>query len=260
MRKLYCSILNFLEIGDKTPEPETMPIKAVKVLTLFATVLGVTLIASNLAALKIWGLQIWWPTNLFPLKEWKLVATLPVDAGIWLFPLSYVVGDLTVNTFGKKLANLVAIYASLLAVIMAAMLCFARVALPDFPGVDNSAFEILQSAVGRVFLASVIGFLAGQLVNNSFFALIRVSQADGSDAKAIRMRAILSSLPAHFVDSLLFEILAFWGRVSAAEFVQQITFAFAAGIVIEALLSWKLTPWLAIKLKDQLHYNNGKNI
>lgn len=242
------------------PEPDDLPMSATKVLALFATILGVTLIASNLAALKIWRLRIWWPEKLWPLKTWREVATLPVDAGIWLFPLSYVVGDLLVNTFGQKLANLVAVYTSLLAVIVAGVLWFAKVALPDFPGVDNGAFEIVQGATGRIFLASVAGFLAGQLVNNSCFTNMRSSQRGEDDAKAVRRRAIISSVPAHLADSILFEFLAFWGRVSTGEFAQQIGFALVAGITIEALLSWKLTPWLALRLKRQLKYSDGKRI
>lgn len=260
MKELYSFILNFLGIGEKTPEPEDLPVRAAKVLALFATVLGVTLIASNLAALKIWSLRIWWPAKLWPLKTWRVIAILPVDAGIWLFPLSYVVGDLLINTFGQKLANLVAVYTSLLAVIVAGILWFAKIALPDFPGVDNGAFNIIQGATGRIFLASVAGFLAGQLVNNRCFTDMRSAQQGEDSEKAIRKRAIISSMPAHLADSVLFELLAFWGRVSAKEFLQQAGFALVAGITIEALLSWKLTPWLALRLKRQLKYNDGKRI
>ncbi len=253
-------IANLLGVGDRTPEPEVLPVPAVKVLMLFAVTLGITLIASNLAALKIWGLRIIFPQKLLPLKDWEVVTILPVDAGILLFPLSYVIGDLLINTFGKKLANLVAIYSSLMAIVMAGILWLAKTVLAGFSGGNNSAFEILQHAVGRIFLASVIGFLASQIVNNSCFATMRNIQKDESDTRAIRRRAIFSSVPAHLLDSFLFEVLAFWGKVSATEFMKQIIFAFVIGLIIEILVSWKLTPWLAIKLKTYLRYSDGKRV
>lgn len=212
----------------------TFPI--IKILILFSVALGVTLLASNLAALKVW--------NLFG---------IPVDAGIILFPITYMVGDLLVEIFGQKVANLVSVYCSLFAVVVAGILLFAKVVLPDFPGVDNSAFDIIQGATGRIFLASVAGFLASQLVNNGLFVKLRA----GRQTSFIK-RALLSSAVAHFFDSLIFETLAFIGRVSFGDFVAQVAFAYAAGLVFETILS-PITAKIAAKLRQKLKYVNGKN-
>lgn len=232
-------ILNILGIGKKQANPEEMTFPIAKVLILLSVAMGVTLLASNLAALKVW--------NLFG---------IPVDAGIWLFPLGYIVGDLLVEIYGQKVANLVSLYCTIFALVVAGVLFFARVALPDFPGVDNSAFEIIQSATGRIFLASVAGFLAGQLINNGVFANIRAHQK--SNAGFLK-RALLSSVVAHIFDSLVFETLAFIGRVSFGDFLVQMVFAYVAGIALEAILS-PLTALLAQKLRERLNYTNGKSL
>lgn len=260
LRKIRRSMLNFFGIGDETPEPEDMPISAVKMLILLSVAMAVTIIISNMAALKIWELKIPYPTALFPIKEWEILAILPVDAGVWLFPITYLIGDLLVNTFGQKIANLVAVYVSAFTVVAAGILWLARYTLPDFPGADNSAFEIIQSATGRIFLASIVGFLAGQLVNNFWFTRIRECQTDEDDGRKVRARALISSTPAHLIDSVLFETLAFLGRLPLDKFVTQIIFAFIVGIVIEGLVSWKLTPYTALKLQRKLQYSNGKVI
>lgn len=232
-------IKQILGIGRDQANPEEMSFPVVKILALFTVALGVTLIASNLAALKVW--------NLFG---------IPVDAGIWLFPLAYIVGDLLVEIYGQKLANLVSVYCTVFAVIVAGALWFAKVALPDFPGVDNGAFEIIQDATGRIFLASVAGFLAGQLINNGVFATIRAKQkADSGFLK----RALLSSAVAHIFDSLIFETLAFVGRVSFGDFLMQMVFAYVAGVLLEIVLS-PITAVLARRLRKSLHYSNGKNL
>lgn len=232
-------ILNILGIGKKQANPEEMSFPVAKVLIFLSVAMGVTLLASNLAALKVW--------NLFG---------IPVDAGIWLFPLGYIVGDLLVELYGQKVANLVSLYCTIFALIVAGVLFFAKVALLDFPGVDNSAFDIIQSATGRIFLASVAGFLAGQFINNGVFASIRARQK--TDAGFLK-RALLSSVVAHIVDSLVFETLAFLGRVSFGDFLIQITFAYIAGIALEAILS-PLTVTLARRLRERLSYTNGKRL
>ena len=241
-------LLNILGIGDKFADPEEMTFPVIRVLVLFSTALGVTLLASNLAALKVW--------NLFG---------IPVDAGIFMFPITYVIGDLLVNIYGQKLANLVAIYCSIFAVVVACIMLFAKVVLPDFPGVDNSAFDIIQGATGRIFLASVVGFLASQITNNDVFARVRARQktdelyANEDSQSDFKWRAFISSAIARFSDSLLFETLAFVGRVSLRDFIKQAMFAYVAGILIELVLL-KFTAYLACKLRYNLQYEDGKNI
>lgn len=233
-------VLNILGIGSKQANPEEMTFPVVRVLAFFGVALATVLLASNLAALKIW--------DLFG---------IPVDAGIWLFPVAYIVGDLLVEIYGQKIANLVSCYCSLFAVIVAAVLAFTKIALADFPGVDNSAFGIVQGATGRIFLASVAGFLVGQFINNGVFANIRSKQVD-KNAKFIK-RALLSSVVAHIFDSLVFETLAFVGRVSFTDFLVQITFAYFAGIILEVILS-PITAVLARRLRERLKYSDGKVI
>lgn len=230
------TLLNLLGIGPKQADPEKMSFPVVRVLVLFSVALGVTLLASNLAALKIWNL-----------------GGIPVDAGILLFPLTYIVGDLLVEIFGQKVANLVSVYCSLFAIIIVAILWLARIVLPDFPGVDNGAFDIVQSNTGRIFLASVAGFLVAQLVNNGLFVKLREHKRT-----SFLRRAILSSVVARVFDSLVFETLAFLGRASLGDFVTQAAFAYIAGLALEAILS-PIAAKIAVKLDKKLRYNNGKN-
>lgn len=230
------TILNILGIGPKQANPEEMPFPVIKILILFSVALGVTLLASNLAALKVWSL-----------------CGIPVDAGILLFPLTYMVGDLLVEIFGQKVANLVSVYCSLFAAIVAGVLLFAKVVLPDFPEVDNGAFDIIQGATGRIFLASVAGFLAGQLVNNGLFVRLRARKRTN-----FIKRALLSSVVAHIFDSLIFETLAFVGRVPFGDFVAQAGFAYLAGLLLETILS-PITAKIAARLRQNLKYSDGKN-
>ncbi len=233
------AILNCLGIGDRLRDPDPMNSRVTGVLIAMTATLSVVLIVSNLAALKIWTL-----------------ASIPVDAGILLFPISYIVGDLLVNIYGLKVANLVAAWSALLAVMSTGVLWVAKTILPGYPGADNMAFMVVQATLGRIFLASVAGFLLSQILNNRVFVLMRLRSEQVDN---FRRRAIISSAVARIADVAVFEILAFLGKLSLGEFLTQALFAYFAGVVIELAVSG-LTTRLAEKLDRALNYSDGHDL
>lgn len=68
-----------------------------KLLIFFAAISAGTLLISNLAAVKLW--------DFFGIA---------VDGGVVVFPLTYIIGDLIVECYGKKIADSVIISGSLL--------------------------------------------------------------------------------------------------------------------------------------------------
>lgn len=229
-------------------EAEMMPLKAVVWLVVLTVLTSAVLIVSNLAALKIWELKLPWPESFWPLKVygWRRI---PVDAGIFLFPISYLTGDLLVFIYGEKMANRVAAAVAACALVLAGVLYLLRF-LPGYPGADNTAFLLVQSASGRMFCASVVGFLGGQLLNNRYFVRLRSQGGDHYQRWSLK-----SSVPAHVVDAATFEVVAFIGKLSFVEFCTQVAFACVAGILVEFLLSF-LAKRLA-KRSERLGYSNG---
>ena len=205
--------------------------------------------------------------NLLALKIWDFCGT-PVDGGIFLFPLTYLLGDMLCELFDKPIADLVAIVSALgggLTVVFLRLILL----LPDHYLVDNSAYAVLVEACGIVMIASVVSFLVGQLLNNAVFHWIR----DHFELHRARLERLLgpkltkllaypsrslgSSLPAHLVDALVFEVLAFYGRLPFTAFLQQVVFAFIAGVIVEAGL-WSVNAWLIGRLATSLHYRHGQ--
>lgn len=230
-------------LGLHLSNPDKMEYPVVLMLIILSTGLGVALLASNLAAIKVW--------NLFG---------IPVDGGIWLFPVTYVLGDLLVEIYGEKVANVVALCCTGFMMIAIAILCGIEL-LPSFPGVDNSAYTVLRQGIGRTSLASALAFLCSQIVNNRIFVRIRVADVQVrdclDDTERFLHRSIISSIVAHLSDSLVFETLAFWGRVSVPDFISQAGFAYLIGVVLEFPLS-KLTSLLIKRKLHNLHYTDGK--
>lgn len=202
-----------------------------------AAMVGVVLIG-NLAALKIWSLAGW-----------------PVDGGFWIFPFSYIIGDLLMEIYGRKISDWVAWFSTGCCLGLVAILHLVGL-LPRYPGADISAFVVTNAALGRIFTASVAGFLASQLLNNFIFE--QVSQKHEQDS--FWRRALISSALAHVADVLVFEPMAFLGMLSLGEFFKQAVLAYAMGVLVEFAMVALLTRWLAPKLVRKLDFQHGERI
>lgn len=176
------------------------------------TTSSVVLIISNLAAGKIWSLF-----------------GIPVDGGIIIFPLSYIIGDLIVGLYGERRANKVVFVSMLMMALTIGTTWVVANWLPPFEGWDGQeAFASVFGTAGRITIASLISYLLSNLVNNRTFVGIR---------RGFIGKALGSSAVARLIDSLTFETLAFYGVLSFSEFLKQVAFAYFAGFALEVILS-----------------------
>lgn len=185
-------------------------------LVVLAAVEAVVLIVSNLAAAKLWNLS-----------------GIAVDGGLLMFPVSYIMGDLTVEFYGKRVANKVVILAICLQVFTTLSLTAVSF-LPPYPGWDGQeAIQAVFGANARIAAASIASYFASSRVNNWSFTRIREADPGG---KFLR-RALGSSFVARLVDSSIFETVAFFGVLPFREFLGQAIFAYLAGTILEIALS-----------------------
>lgn len=214
---------------------------ATRLLIVMTMLMTTTLIVANLCATKIWG------------PSW-----LPIDGGLLLFPLSYVLGDLLVEIYGRRVADRVAWVGCDVGLLTIVIIRLVGL-LPEYPGADNAGFSVIAGTTGRIFFASIVGFWASQMLNNYVFERVRQKQRKRK-TDSFGWRAFISSALAHIPDILLFEPIAFWGRLSLQEFIVQAIFAYVAAITIEALLLLFVTKPLARLLVCRLKFQHGKRI
>ncbi len=184
--------------------------RSTRVLVILMAVMVMTLIVSNIAATKIWSLL-----------------GIPADGGLIVFPISYIVSDMLVELYGRKIANFVAIMAMLMNLV--AMLFFiAVVNLPAYSGWDgqNALASVLGFSV-RISVASLTSFLLSSITNNYVFTWMRKR----SDKYVVR--ALSSSLVGRIVDVMIFELVAFFGVLSFQDFIIQAIGAYAEGQLVE---------------------------
>ncbi len=192
--------------------------KKVRLLIYFSALSAGTLLISNLCAVKLW--------DFFGIA---------VDGGIVLFPLSYILGDLCVEMFGRKTSRTILLSSFVINLIAVAAFNIA-IALPPFPGWEmQAAFASVLGFSLRIVGGSLCGYLLSGLLNNVLF--VKMKESNGWLSKSFIGRALCSSVFAHIIDTAVFETIAFLGVLPFSDFLAQAVFAYVAGMGLELILS-----------------------
>ena len=206
----------------KTREPRVYDIVAISFVAL--------LILSNIAATKLIGIHIG-------------PALLVFDGGAVLFPLTYILGDVLSEVYGFSRARR-AILAGFAFSILAALTFLVVGAAPAGPGYENQdAFVAVLGFVPRIVAASVLGYLAGQLLNS--WVLVRIKAKWGE--RHLWARLIGSTLVGEFADTLIFCTVAFYGVITGAEFLNYLFVGYVYKVGVEVILlpvTYRVIGWI----------------
>jgi queuosine precursor transporter len=129
------------------------------------------------------------------------------DGGAFLFPLTYVLGDVLAEVYGMRHARR-AIWVGFGLAAVASLTFLAVGAAPPGPGYENQeAFVAVLGFVPRIVIASLCGYLAGQFLN----AYVLVKIKDRTLEGRMWTRLVGSTVVGEFADTALFCIIAFVG-------------------------------------------------
>jgi queuosine precursor transporter len=161
----------------------------------FDLILGafaVALVVSNIASTKVATLD---------LGAWKPV----FDGGTFLFPLTYIFGDVLTEVYGYARSRRVIWFG--MGTNLLASLVFALVGLlptdPSSP--TKGAFESVLGFVPQIVLASLAAFFLGEFLNAFVLAKLKVA----TKGRFLWVRTIGSTLIGQAADTLCFTLLAF---------------------------------------------------
>lgn len=136
----------------------------------------------------------------------KGVAFGPIitDGAFFLFPAAYVIGDVLSECYGFK-ATRNAIWTGFAGMIIAVVAFYLAIALPSADFYEGqAAFAGVLGLVPQIVLASLAGYLVGQLLNS--FTLVKIKEKTGE--KSLWARLIGSTLIGEFGDTLIFCLIA----------------------------------------------------
>ena len=154
----------------------------------------------------------------------KLIEFGPIitDGGAFLFPLVYIVGDVLSEVYGFK-ATRKAIFTgfglSILASLTFLLVQFSPAA-SDWP--NQTAFETILGFVPQIVLASVSGYLVGQLLNS--YVLVKIKEK--TREKYLWLRLIGSTAVGELADTIVFCTIAFYGILTGIDFIKYVVIGY----------------------------------
>lgn len=164
----------------------------------------------------------------------KLISAGPLilDGGAFLFPLVYITGDVLSEVYGFK-ATRKTIYIGFGMAILSALTFWLIQMSPSANGWENQgAFEVILGFVPRIVLASVCGFLVGQLLNAYVLVKIKARTNEGS----LWLRLIGSTVVGEFADTIVFCTIAFYGIITGGDFLNYVIVGYFYKTLLEVLL------------------------
>jgi queuosine precursor transporter len=151
-----------------------------------------SLITANIISVKLIGL-------------WGLV----LPAGIVIFPVSYIIGDVLTEVYGYARARRV-IWLGFFCNLLTVMVIWLGQVIPPAVFWDGqAAYQRILGYAPRLLCASFVAYLAGEFVNAYIMAKMKIA----TKGRWLWTRTIGSTLVGQGVDSLVFIAIAFAGTL-----------------------------------------------
>ena len=181
------------------------------VVALFVT----TLLISNVIAVKLFAL-----------------GPLVLPAGMVIFPLSYIVGDVLTEVYGYARARQV-IWLGFGCNLLAVVIIEIALALPPAPfwAPNQAAYETILGFTPRLLVASFIAYLVGEFANSAVLARMKIL----TRGRYLWTRTIGSTFVGEGLDSAVFISIAFFGIMPHGELLPAIVTQWLFKVAYETL-------------------------
>jgi uncharacterized integral membrane protein (TIGR00697 family) len=176
-------------------------------------------------------------SNLMAVKVISFFGLFYFDAGTITFPLAYMLGDVLTEMWGYKVARRTIILAFLcnLFVVVCTQIG-VWLPSPDYLDPTAQAYNTVFSYVPRIVIASLTGFLLGELSNAWLMDKIK-SRTKG---RRLWVRTIGSSIVGYIFDTVPFVLIAFLGVLTTRDLLLMIVSQYIMKLAIEALFGTPL--------------------
>nr|NLI50064.1 queuosine precursor transporter [Propionibacterium sp.] len=149
-------------------------------------------------------------TKLIEIGGLPLVGSVITDGGALLFPLTYVLGDVLAEVYGLRRTHRAIALGFVLAALMSLTFLLVDAAPPASSWPYADAWHAVLGFVPRIVLASLAGYVAGQLLN----AHVLVWLKRRTRGRGLGARLVTSTLVGELADTVVFCLVAF-GPVAA---------------------------------------------
>jgi uncharacterized integral membrane protein (TIGR00697 family) len=135
------------------------------------------------------------------------IASVVLPAGIVIFPLSYLFGDILTEVYGYAAARRVIWLGFICNLLMVIAIWIGQVLPPAGFWTGQSAYEQILGFTPRLLGASFVAYLFGEFANSFVLAKLKVA----TKGRWLWTRTISSTIVGQGIDSAIFVTLAFVG-------------------------------------------------
>ena len=173
----------------------------------------------------------------------KIISLGPflLPAAIFIFPLSYIIGDVLTEVYGYRLARRV-IWLGFLCNLIFVFFVWLGQKLPAAPFWEGQeAYQRILGYTWRLLAASFLGYLVGEFANSFILARMKIM----TRGRWLWSRTIGSTIVGQGLDTSIFITVAFIGTTSFVPIM--ILYHWLAKTLIEALatpLTYAIVNWV----------------
>lgn len=142
-------------------------------------------------------------SNILATKTLK-VEFIMLPCSIMTFPILFIVNDILSEIYGYKMAKNV-IYLGFILNIIAVILYSIAIMLPS-DSQNAEAFSSILSTTPRLFIAGLISYLMGNIINSKIMVVLKEKYND-----YLFVRCIASTVVGEAIDSIIFITVSFYG-------------------------------------------------
>jgi uncharacterized integral membrane protein (TIGR00697 family) len=174
-----------------------------------------------------------------------------IPAGIIIFPISYIFGDVLTEVYGYRQARRV-IWLGFFCNLIAVIAIWIGQVLPSASFWDGQkAYERILGYTPRLLVASFFAYLVGEFANSFVLAKMKIA----TRGRWLWTRTIGSTLVGEGLDSFIFMILAFAGTIP----ITALTLGILTQWVVKSAYEAAVTP-LTYLVVNFLKRNEGMDI
>lgn len=171
-------------------------------------------------------------SNLMAVKVTSFFGLFYFDAGTITFPFAYMLGDVLTEIWGYKISKkviLITLVCNVLLVVFTTIGIYLPA--PEYQQETAVSYEHIFGYVPRIVLASLVGFLMGELSNAYFMVKIK----GWTGERFLWVRTIGSSMIGYLFDSVPFVLIAFAGTIPIRDLLLMMLFQYFSKLTIEAV-------------------------
>ena len=161
---------------------------------------------------------------------------LSIDAGTFIYPITFTLRDLAHKTLGLKAVRVLIISAAAINLFMAGFFWFVSILPPDELAGSTHAWGNVLAPVWRITIASIIAEIVSELTDTEVYRIWMKKVT----TKYQWTRVLSSNLVSVPIDSFIFVFLAFYGTMP----VSSVMLIVWGNIIIKLAVTIISLPWI----------------